>query len=42
MSEDYFLNSAEKQALQSWHAWLDDNRGDRTRFAVRKARKIFY
>jgi CRISPR system Cascade subunit CasB len=31
MSEDYFLNSAEKQALQSWHAWLDDNRGDRAR-----------
>lgn len=31
MSEDHFLNSAEKQALQSWHAWLDDNRGDRAR-----------
>lgn len=31
MSEDYFLNTAEKQALQSWHAWLDDNRGDRAR-----------
>ncbi len=31
MSEDYFLNSAEKQALQSWHSWLDDNRGDRAR-----------
>jgi CRISPR system Cascade subunit CasB len=24
------LNTAEKQ-LQSWHAWLDDNRGDRAR-----------
>jgi len=31
MSEDYFLNEAEKRALQSWHAWLDDNRGDRAR-----------
>ena len=32
MSEDYyFLNAAEKHALQSWHVGLDDNRGDRAR-----------
>lgn len=31
MSEDYFLISDEKQALQNWHRWLDDNRGDRAR-----------
>lgn len=32
MSEDYyFLDTAEKQALQRWHTWLDDNRGDRAR-----------
>ncbi|MGZ8942242.1 MAG: type I-E CRISPR-associated protein Cse2/CasB [Methylobacter sp.] len=32
MSEDYFhLNAAEKLALQSWHAGLDENRGDRAR-----------
>lgn len=32
MSEDYYyLNAAEKQALQSWHVWLNDNRGDRAR-----------
>lgn len=31
MSKDYFLNEAEKKALQNWHIWLDDNRGDRAR-----------
>lgn len=32
MREDYyFLDTAEKQALQRWHTWLDDNRGDRAR-----------
>jgi CRISPR system Cascade subunit CasB len=32
MSKDYyFLNAEEKQALQRWYAWLDDNRGDRAR-----------
>ena len=32
MSEDYyFLNAAESKALQDWHIWLDDNRGDRAR-----------
>jgi len=32
MSEDYyFLNAEEKQALQRWYVWLDDNRGDRAR-----------
>ncbi len=31
MSEDHFLNPAEKQALQRWHTWLNDNRGDRAR-----------
>ncbi|PPK76584.1 CRISPR system Cascade subunit CasB [Methylobacter tundripaludum] len=31
MSEDYFLNAAEKQAVHSWYVWLDDNRGDRAR-----------
>ncbi|MCX7093336.1 MAG: type I-E CRISPR-associated protein Cse2/CasB [Methylobacter sp.] len=32
MSEDYyFLNTAERKALQSWYVWLDDNRGDRAR-----------
>lgn len=32
MSKDhYFLNEEEKQALQRWHTWLDDNRGDRAR-----------
>ena len=31
MSNDYFLNKAEKDALQNWHKWLDDNRGDRAR-----------
>jgi len=25
------LNTAEKKALQNWHSWLDDNRGDRAR-----------
>ena len=31
MSNDYFLTTAEKEALQNWHKWLDDNRGDRAR-----------
>jgi len=31
MSMDYFLEPSEKQALQKWHVWLDDNRGDRAR-----------
>jgi CRISPR system Cascade subunit CasB len=31
MGEDYFLNAAEKQAVQRWYVWLDDNRGDRAR-----------
>jgi CRISPR system Cascade subunit CasB len=32
MSDDYYyLNTTERKALQSWHTWLDDNRGDRAR-----------
>ena len=31
MTEYYFINSAERSALQHWHHWLNDNRGDRAR-----------
>jgi len=31
MSEYRFLTLAETNALQRWHRWLDDNRGDRAR-----------
>lgn len=31
MNEYRFLTLAEINALQSWHRWLDDNRGDRAR-----------
>ena len=31
MSEYRFLTLAEINALQRWHRWLDDNRGDRAR-----------
>jgi CRISPR system Cascade subunit CasB len=37
MSEDYFLNTAERKALQSWHVWLDDNRGHGDRARLRRA-----
>jgi len=31
MRRYYFLTSAEIKALQNWHHWLNDNRGDRAR-----------
>jgi len=31
MRKFYFLTMAEINALQHWHRWLDDNRGDRAR-----------
>lgn len=31
MSKYYFLEHEERQALQGWHKWLDENRGDRAR-----------
>lgn len=31
MTDYYFLTSAESTALQHWHGWLNDNRGDRAR-----------
>ena len=31
MSQYYFLEYEDKQALKNWHDWLDKNRGDRAR-----------
>ncbi|MCB2180765.1 MAG: type I-E CRISPR-associated protein Cse2/CasB [Desulfobulbaceae bacterium] len=31
MSEYIYLSSAESNALQNWHSWLDKNRGNRAR-----------